>query len=222
MILDQTVDLPRTGHAPVALLIMAAVVVLAVTKVLPIAISALTGALAMLVTRCLNWRDFGAALSTKVIMLVASSLALGSALTQTGGTDYIARWFLVLTGGLSPELILGLLMLLVALLTNFVSNNAAAAIGTPIAFSIAESLGVSPEPFLLAILFGANFCYATPMAYQTNLMIMGAGGFRFADFVKAGVPLTLIMLLSYAFLLPRFFPPGELSAPIVGYTVPRA
>ena len=97
-------------------------------------------------------------------------------------------------------------MLLMALLTNFVSNNAAAAIGTPIAFSIANSLGVSPEPFVLAILFGANFCYATPMAYQTNLMIMSAGGYRFTDFVRAGVPLTILMLATYTFLLPRFFP----------------
>jgi di/tricarboxylate transporter len=92
------------------------------------------------------------------------------------------------------------------LLTNFVSNNAAAAIGTPIAMSIAQNLGVSPEPFVLAIMFGANFCYATPMAYQTNLMVMSAGGYQFSDFVKAGVPLTLLMLTIYTFLLPRFFP----------------
>jgi di/tricarboxylate transporter len=93
-----------------------------------------------------------------------------------------------------------------AVLTNFVSNNAAAAIGTPIAMSIAQNLGVSPEPFVLAIMFGANFCYATPMAYQTNLMVMSAGGYQFSDFVKAGVPLTLLMLTIYTFLLPRFFP----------------
>lgn len=66
--------------------------------------------------------------------------------------------------------------------------------------------GASPEPFVLAILFGANFCYATPMAYQTNLMVMSAGGYRFSDFVRGGVPLTLLMLVCYAFLLPRFFP----------------
>jgi len=90
-------------------------------------------------------------------------------------------------------------------LTNFASNNAAAAIGTPIAASITHSLGAAPEPFVLAILFGANLCYATPMAYQTNLMIMNAAGYRFSDFLRAGGPLTLLMLVSYAFLLPRFF-----------------
>ena len=139
-------------------------------------------------------------------MLVVASLALGSALTHTGGTDYIAQSFLVLSQGLAPEVVLGLLMLLMALFTNFVSNNAAAAIGTPIAISIAQQLGAAPEPFVLAILFGANFCYATPMAYQTNLLVMSAGAYRFSDFVKAGVPLTALMLVSYALLLPRFFP----------------
>jgi len=103
-------------------------------------------------------------------------------------------------------MILGLLMLLMALFTNFVSNNAAAAIGTPIAVSIANNLGLSAEPFVLAILFGANFCYATPMAYQTNLMVMSAGGYRFSDFVRAGIPLAVIMLVLYTILLPRFFP----------------
>jgi len=206
LVLDQTIDLPATARAPLALIIMGVTVLLAVTKVLPISVSAIMGVLAMLITRCLNWEDVGSSLSSKVIMLVASSLALGSALTHTGGTNYIAQLFIVLSQSLSPEMILGVLMFLMALFTNFVSNNAAAAIGTPIAVSIAHNLGLSPEPFVLAILFGANFCYATPMAYQTNLMVMSAGGYRFSDFAKAGVPLAIIMLSLYTFLLPRFFP----------------
>lgn len=206
LVLDQTIDLPTTARAPLALVIMGVTVVLAVTKILPISVSALLGVLAMLLTRCLNWSDVGNSLSTKVIMLVASSLALGSALTLTGGTEYIAQLFIILAQSLSPEMILGVLMFLMALFTNFVSNNAAAAIGTPIAVSIASNLGLSPEPFVLAILFGANFCYATPMAYQTNLMVMSAGGYKFSDFVKAGIPLAIIMLTLYTILLPRFFP----------------
>ncbi|MEX2164169.1 MAG: SLC13 family permease [Sulfuricaulis sp.] len=206
LVLGKTTDLPHTSKAPIALAIMAVAVTAAALKLVPISISALFGVLAMLLTRCLDWKDVGSSLSTKVVMLVVSSLALGAALTFTGGTDYIAQVFLVAAKDLSPEMLLGLLMLLMALLTNFVSNNAAAAIGTPIAMSIAQNLGVSPEPFVLAIMFGANFCYATPMAYQTNLMVMSAGGYQFSDFVKAGVPLTLIMLTIYTFLLPRFFP----------------
>lgn len=206
LVLGQTVDLPHTRRAPLALAIMALAVIAAVTKVVPISVSALIGVLAMLITRCLAWKDVGESLSTKVIMLVASSLALGAALTRTGGTEYIAQLFLVLAQALTPQMVLGVLMLLMALLTNFVSNNAAAAIGTPIAVSIAQQLNASPESFVLAILFGANFCYATPMAYQTNLMVMSVGGYRFSDFVRVGVPLTVLMLALYTFLLPRFFP----------------
>jgi len=206
LVLDQTTNLPYTSKAPVALAVLAAVVAVAATKTIPIAYSAMLGVGMLLVTRVVNWKDIGASLSTRIIMLVAASLALGSALVSTGGTDYIAKLFLVATSGMPPQAILGLLMLMMALLTNFVSNNAAAAIGTPIAISIANTVGAAPEPFVLAILFGANFCYATPMAYQTNLMVMSAGGYRFSDFIIGGVPLTILMLGCYSFLLPRFFP----------------
>ena len=206
LVLDQTTELPHTSKAPVALAVLAAVVVVAATKTIPIAFSALLGVGMLLITRVIDWKDVGASLNTRIIMLVAASLALGSALTSTGGTTYIAQLFLAATSGLPPEAILGLLMLMMALMTNFVSNNAAAAIGTPIAISIASTLGAAPEPFVLAILFGANLCYATPMAYQTNLMVMSAGSYRFSDFIIGGVPLMLLMLVCFSFLLPRFFP----------------
>jgi len=206
LVLDQTTDLPRTSRAPVALAILATVVALAAFEIAPIVIAAPAGVLGMLLTGCLAWKDAAAALSSKVVMLVVASLALGAALARTGGTEFIAHWFLAASQGLAPEAVLVLLLLLMALLTNFVSNNAAAAIGTPIALSVAQQVGAAPEPFVLAILFGANFCYATPTAYQTNLMVMSAGGYRFADFVRAGVPLTALMLGAYGLLLPRFFP----------------
>jgi di/tricarboxylate transporter len=96
-------------------------------------------------------------------------------------------------------------MLLLAILTNVVSNNAAAVIGTPIAISIAQQLSLPPEPFVLAVLFGANMSYATPMAYKTNLLVMNAGGYRFSDFLRVGVPLTLIVWLVLSWLLPRIY-----------------
>jgi len=206
LVLDGSLALPHSKRAPLALAIMAVVVLSAMTKIAPIAISALAGVLLMLATRCLDWREVGRALSSKVILLVVSSLALGAALTATGGTDFLAARYLAVAGDLSPTAVLSTLMLLVALLTNFVSNSAAAAIGTPIAASIALQLGVSPEPFVLAVLFGANFSYATPMGYQTNLLVMSAAGYRFSDFLKGGVPLLLIMWAVYSVLLPMFFP----------------
>jgi di/tricarboxylate transporter len=92
-----------------------------------------------------------------------------------------------------------------ALLTNIVSNNAAAVIGTPVAISIAQQLDQPAAPFILAVLFGANMSYITPMAYKTNLLVMNAGGYKFMDFVKVGTPLTLIMWLSYSWLLPWLY-----------------
>lgn len=206
LVLDQSYELPRTERAPLALLILAAVVGIAAFKLAPISIAALAGVVAMLATRCLDWEDLGSALSTKVILLIASSLALGTALEKTGATAWIAAHFVDAVGGLPPEWVLGLLMLLTAAFTNFVSNAAAAAVGTPIAVGIAARLGVSPEPLVLAIMFGANLAYVTPMAYQTNLLVMSAAGYRFADFARGGLPLLLIMLACYSLLLPRFFP----------------
>jgi len=206
LVLDRSYDLPRTERAPLALAILAVVVLAAALKLAPISVAALAGVGAMLLTRCLDWEEAAQALSVKIVLLVASSLALGSALEKTGGTAWLAAAFVDASAGLPVEWVLALLMLLVAAFTNFVSNNAAAAVGTPIAVSIAAQLGVAPEPLVLAIMFGANFCFVTPMAYQTNLLVMSAGSYRFSDFVRGGLPLLALMLASYAFLLPRFFP----------------
>lgn len=206
LVLDGALALPRSDKAPMALAIMLAVVAVAAFKILPISTTAFVGALLMLATSCLKWNDLGESLSTNVILIVAASLSLGGALTVTGGTEFLATAYLEAVNGYGPEVVLSSLMVLMALLTNFVSNNAAAAIGTPVAFSIATQLGVSPAPFVLAVLFGANFSYLTPMAYQTNLMVMGAAGYRFKDFLIVGAPLLLIMLGMYGWLLPKFFP----------------
>jgi len=206
LVLEQAYELPRTERAPLALLILVAVVAAAALKFAPISIAALGGVAAMLATRCLDWEDAAGALSTKVILLIASSLALGAALERTGATDWLAAQFVGAVGALPAEWVLALLMLLMAAFTNFVSNAAAAAVGTPIAVGIAAQLGVSPEPLVLAIMFGANFAYVTPMAYQTNVLVMSAAGYRFADFLRAGLPLLVLMLASYSLLLPRFFP----------------
>jgi di/tricarboxylate transporter len=206
LVLDRSYQLPRTARAPLALAILAAVVAVAAFKLAPIAVAALAGAFLMIVTRCLDWEDAAAALSMKVVLLVASSLALAAALETTGATAWLAGRFVGAVQELRPEWVLALLMLLTAMFTNFVSNNAAAAVGTPVAIGIASELGVAPEPLVLAIMFGANFCYLTPMAYQTNLLVMSAAGYRFSDFVRGGLPLLAIMLAAYAYLLPRFFP----------------
>jgi di/tricarboxylate transporter len=205
LVLDNTIDLPHTRKAPVALGIFFLVVGAAASGLLPISISAFFGMGLVLLTGCLNWRDAAGALSTPVIMLIVASLALGVALTSTGGADYLAHWLVRLTQGFSPVFVMSGLMLLMAVLSNVVSHNAAAVIGTPIAIRIAAELGASPEAFVLAVMFGANMGYATPIAYQTNVLIMNAGGYTFSDFLRVGIPLIIIMWLAFSMLLPVFF-----------------
>jgi len=201
LVLDSTMDLPRTRKATLALLIMVAVVALAALGILKIETSALLGALVLIATRCLKWRDATNALSAQVILIIVASLALGSALMKTGGADWLALVFLSVTFGAPDWLILSGLMLMMAIITNIVSNNAAAVIGTPIAISIAMELGLPLEPFVLAVLFGANLSFVTPMAYKTNLLVMNAGGYKFIDFVRVGIPLTILMWAALSIIL---------------------
>jgi len=205
LVLDATTQLPSTKYAPRAVIIMALTILVAALGIVPISISAVAGSLLMVLTNCLKWQDIQRALSAQVILIVVASLALGSALTKTGATLYVAHEFVALTDGMSGPVIFSSLMLLMAILTNIVSNNAAAVIGTPIAIGIARELGLPEEAFVLAVLFGANMSYATPMAYQTNLLVMNAGGYTFMDFVKAGVPLTIIIWLSFSFIIPIMY-----------------
>jgi len=205
LVLDATTDLPHTQKAFTALAIMFGIIIITALSLAPIAISAMAGVFLMLVTNCLSWRQASLALSTQVILIVVASLALGAALLQTGGAEYIAQVFVAMSSGASPAVVLSGLMLLMAILTNVVSNNAAAVIGTPIAISIANQLQVNPEPFVIAVLFGANMSYATPMAYKTNLLVMHAGGYKFMDFIRVGVPLTIIVWLGLSILLPGMY-----------------
>jgi len=205
LVLDGTTTLPQTHHAKRALAIMAGVVLFAATGILPIAVSALVGLGLMIATGCLGWRDAVGALSIPVVMIIVAALALGKALMGTGMADFIAVSFVGAASGLPAPMILSAFLLLMTLMTNIVSNNAAAAIGTPIGISIAQQLGVSPEPFILAVLFGANMSFATPYGYQTNLLVMSAGGYKFADFLRVGIPLTLIMWLGFSLVLPFLY-----------------
>ncbi|HNP62420.1 MAG TPA: SLC13 family permease [Woeseiaceae bacterium] len=205
LVLDGATTLPQTHHAKRALFIMGGVVGLAAFGIMPIAVSALLGLGLMIATGALAWRDAAGALSIPVVMIIVAALALGKALMDTGMADYLAVSFVNVASGLPAPMILSAFMLLMTIMTNIVSNNAAAAIGTPIAISIATQLGVSPEPFILAVLFGANMSFATPYGYQTNLLVMTAGGYKFADFLRVGIPLTIIMWVGFSIVLPMLY-----------------
>ena len=205
LVLDGTTDLPHTHRAKRALAVMGAVVLVAALGIMPISVSAVIGLGLMIATGCLTWRDAATALSTPVVMIIVVSLALGKALMATGMASYLALGFVDMTSALPTPVILSAFMLLMTLMTNIVSNNAAAVIGTPIAIGIAQQLGVSTEPFVLAVLFGANMSFATPYGYQTNLLILSAGGYKFSDFLRVGIPLTIIMWIGFSLILPMIY-----------------
>ena len=184
---------------------MGFVVAAAATGLMPISVSAIIGLGLMIITGCLGWRDAAGALSIPVVMIIVTALALGTALRGTGMADFIAVSFVDAAFGLPSPVVLSAFLLLMTIMTNIVSNNAAAAIGTPIGISIAQQRGVSPEPFILAVLFGANMSFATPYGYQTNLLVMSAGGYKFADFLRVGIPLTLIMWVGFSLVLPMLY-----------------
>lgn len=205
LVLDGSIELPRPTKASLSLMIMAGVVVVAAFGLMRISQAALTGVALMLATRCLTWSDVRGALDRRIILVIVASLALGLALMATGAAEYIAELYVAATDGLPVAIILCGMILIMALLTEVATNNAMAVLGTPIAISIARALDAPAEPFVLAVLYGANMSYLTPVGYQTNLLVMSAGGYRFSDFLRAGVPLQLIMWLGLSFVLPVMY-----------------
>lgn len=194
-------ELPRTSKARLALAIMFGSVGLASIGLVPIAVSALAGAVLMFVTGCVKFERVGRALSAKVIVLVAASLALGKLVLVSGAALWLGQLLALGLQFLPAAGVLAAIMIFVTILTNFASNATAAAVGTPIAFTLAQQLGLPVEPMVLAVLFGCNLCYATPVAYQTNMMIMAEGEYQFRDYIRTGVPLVLLMITTLSTLL---------------------
>ena len=205
LVLDDTTNLPRAHRAKRSLVVLAMVIGFAALGLLPISITAIIGVGLMIALGCLSWRDVGRSLPVAVIMLIVASLALGNALVTTGMAEYLAAVFVAAAGNLPTAVVLSSFIFIMAVLTNIVSNNAAAVIGTPIAISAAQQIGVDPLPFVLAVLFGANMSFATPFGYQTNLLILSAGGYRFSDFLKVGIPLIFILWLGFSIMLPLLY-----------------
>ena len=205
LVVDGTTELPRPHRAKRALLVLSLVVGTTALGLLPISVSALIGVGMTIALGCLSWRDVGRSLPVAVIMLIVASLAMGKALVATGMAEYLAAGFVSTAGALPTPAILSVFILIMAVLTNIVSNNAAAVIGTPIAIATAQQLYVDPLPFVLAVLFGANMSFATPFGYQTNLLILSVGGYRFRDFLKAGIPLIVILWAGFSIVLPLLY-----------------
>ncbi|MEZ5726655.1 MAG: SLC13 family permease [Burkholderiaceae bacterium] len=185
----------RAGReATIALIVFALVIVLAISKLVPIAVAAVLGVLACVVAGIADWEEIESAVEWRIVLIVASSIALGDALVSSGAMLVVAARLAEWTASWPLTATIAAVITATGLLTNFVSNNAAAAIMTPLGLQLATQLGAQPEAFVLGVLFGANLCFLTPMAYQTNLLVMAAGEYRFSDYVKVGLPLFALMV----------------------------
>jgi len=198
-------DLPAPHLAGLAGLVFVGIVLLAAFDVVPIVIAALLGALGMILVGALNVRQALQAVDPKIILLVGAALALGSAMGATGGATFVAHGFVGLFAGAPSAVILSAFFLVVAVFTNVLSNNACAVLFTPIGIGLAQTLGVEPVVFAYAVVFAANCSFATPIGYQTNLLVMGPGHYQFADFVRFGVPLVLLMWLTFSVFAPFIY-----------------
>jgi len=205
--LNETVVRPKLkSKMGLAIGILAAVVLSAGFGLLSITSAALIGAVLVVLTGCLAIRDAYKAIEWEVLFLIYGMLGVGLAMEKTGGAEWIAMGVVGVMDHLGPLAILAAIYLLASILTELVTNNAVAILMTPIAISIAGSMEVDPRPFLVAIMFGASASFITPIGYQTNTYVYGAGGYKFGDFMKIGIPLNLILWGTAVLLIPRFWP----------------
>lgn len=173
---------------------------------LPIVLLALIGALLVLITRCVQPQEAYRAIEWKVVFMIFGMLGLGMAIDKSGLAQLIANGMTDGLGIEDPRIMLALMYLLAAVMTEIISNNAVAVLLTPLAIVVAETLGVSPIPFVIAVMFGSSASFSTPIGYQTNTFIYGAGGYKFGDFFRAGFPLAVILWLIASFMIPILWP----------------
>ncbi|MDX1387940.1 MAG: SLC13 family permease, partial [Acidobacteriota bacterium] len=204
----EEVEIPvfQPVHAITAITIVAGVVISAALGFYTVAVAAIIGSVAMVVTRCLPLRKVYEAVDWQVIFLFAGLIPMGTALEKTGAAAVGVRIMLRLLGDLGPEAVLSAFFLLAMILTGILSPKPTAALLAPLAVTTARTLGVDERAFLIALTFAASTAFYTPMGFQTNLLVYGPGGYRFMDFVRVGGPLNLLIWVLASLLIPRFFP----------------
>ncbi len=200
-----TEELPLVRRAKQAVLLFTAVVLLAATGVLPIVVAGVVGALGMLVSGVLNVREAARAIDTKIVIMIPATLALGAALQETGGAAYLAHAFLVPLQGVGTMAAVSGLFLAGAILAHVIGSNAVAVLFTPIAVGMGRELGIDPHVLAVVVVFAANAGLATPIGYQTNLLVMGPGHYRFSDFLRAGGPLVVLLWITVTLVVPWWY-----------------
>jgi di/tricarboxylate transporter len=198
-------ELPDIRKSILARLIFVATIALAATSVLPIEIAALGGALGMIATGCLNIRQAVRALDMRIFLLIGAAFAMGLSLEKTGGAAYIGQTVVDIFLPYGNQILIAAVFLVIAFFTNVISNSAAALLFAPIALEISAKTGIDPIAMVLTVVFAANCSFATPIAYQTNLLVLGPGHYKFSDFIRFGGPLILLLWVAFTALAPMFF-----------------
>ncbi len=193
-------------RAPIALLTLIGVILLAALGILPIMLSATLGAAVMVLTRCLTLTEAYESIDWSIILLIAGTLPLGLAMENSGAARFLADQIITGVGPYGPWMVLGAVFLITFALTEVMSHAAAAVLVAPIAFNTAVDLAASPKPFFMAVAIAASSCYMTPISHQSNALVMGPGGYRFFDYTKVGTALNFGIWLLATALIPLVFP----------------
>ena len=196
----------RRDKAWIAVAALLLVMGLAAVEVLPIAALAIIGATAVVALGCLDHQEAYQAIRWDILMLIFGMLALGQAMEKTGAVQLLIDGVAGPMGQLGPLALMAGIYLVTSMLTEVISNNAAAVLLTPIAIGFGTHLGIDPRPFVVAVMFAASASFATPIGYQTNTLVYTAGGYRFADFLRVGLPLNILMFAVSMFVIPIFWP----------------
>ncbi len=196
----------RRSKAPIAFITIIAIMVLAAMNVLPIAGLAIIGATIVMITRCVDPDEAFDAIDWRILFLIFGMLGLSLGMEKTGAAEILVSSVVRLTDDIGPIGLLFAVYVLTSLLTEMVSNNAVAVLIGPLVIALAEQLGLDPRPFIMAVMFAASASFATPIGYQTNTFVYGAGGYKFRDFLKIGIPLNIIFAILATAVIPMFFP----------------
>lgn len=196
----------RRGHAPIALVAMAGIVVLAAFGVAPIFLLSVLAVAVVLITRCIDAEEAFSFVDGRLLALIFAMLAIGAALEHTGAVALVVEAFAPWLSDLPPFVLVWVIYLITSVLTELVSNNAVAVVVTPVAIGLGTAIGVDPRPLVIAVMIAASASFATPIGYQTNMLVYGPGGYRFTDFMKIGIPLNLSLGLVVSLAIPLVWP----------------
>lgn len=197
---------PNRDKAPIALLIMGGMLILMVTGLTSITAASMVAAMAMVLTGCLTMDEAYEAVDWKSIVLIAGMLPMATALESVGLVNLVAEGLTDTLGGMPPQLIMAGLFLLTSIFTQVLSNTATAVLVAPIALATAQQLGIQPYAFLMAVALAASMAFASPVASPVNTLVMGAGSYRFSDYLKVGLPMIVLGMAVSILVLPLIFP----------------